>query len=45
MICVECGRPVNDVFKQFGGKGNIRLTRCVRLKTCLLFKILFIFWD
>jgi len=30
MICIECGRPVNDVYKEFGksGSGNIRLTRC-----------------
>lgn len=31
MICVECGKPVNDIYKEFGkGSGNIRLTRCVR---------------
>ncbi|KYQ93774.1 pmp22 family protein [Tieghemostelium lacteum] len=30
MICIECGRSVNDVYKEFGksGSGNIRLTRC-----------------
>lgn len=29
---MECGRPVNDVYKEFGrGSGNIRLTRCVCL--------------
>jgi hypothetical protein len=31
-ICVECGAPATDVYKEYGGKGtgNIRLTRCVR---------------
>lgn len=35
MICIECGRPVNDVYKEFGkaGSGNIRLTRCVCIFT------------
>ena len=42
MICVECGRPVNDVYKQFGGKGNIRLTRCVGI-LCLFLVSLLIF--
>ncbi|GAM24282.1 hypothetical protein SAMD00019534_074570 [Acytostelium subglobosum LB1] len=34
MICIECGRPVNDVYKEFGkaGSGNIRLTRCGHCK-------------
>ena len=27
--CVECGAPVCDLVKQFGG-GNMRLTQCVR---------------
>eukprot|EP00164_Ancoracysta_twista_P006979 GFYU01009826.1.p1 GENE.GFYU01009826.1~~GFYU01009826.1.p1 ORF type:complete len:240 (-),score=24.03 GFYU01009826.1:178-897(-) len=29
MICVECGQPVNDVYREFS-HGNIRLTRCER---------------
>jgi len=29
MLCVECGSPVPDVYKEYGGAGNIRLSHCV----------------
>jgi len=41
MICVECGAPAADVYKEYGGKGNgnIRLTRCVHAQHLFSIKI------
>lgn len=38
-VCVECGKPVNDTYKRFKGKGNIRLTKCVTNRLLFCFNV------